>query len=145
VLIILFIAHTILQVLQQIISLSTLSYNLQGSIMEPEVTNHPAFAIWLPIYAPSAEQDTEYNVDGSENSPMQHHQELPEEYEHSSTISCHFLPRNHSTLSLNMSINDSGIFLSEPDKPTASNMRKKCAPWVTVSQRYANVLQPFVK
>jgi hypothetical protein len=30
--------------------------------------------------------------------------------------------------SLNVSINDSGIFLSEPDEPAASNMRKRCAP-----------------
>jgi hypothetical protein len=44
--IILFIAHTIPQVTQQMFSLSNSSYNLQGSVMEPEFTNHPAYAIW---------------------------------------------------------------------------------------------------
>ena len=108
--------------------------------MEPEFANHPAFAVWPPIYVPPAEQDTEYDADDSGDSPTQDHRELPEEDEHSSTLSRPFLPRNQSALSSNVSINDSGIFLSEPDEPASSNARKRRAPRVSVSQRYANVL-----
>ena len=108
--------------------------------MEPGFTNHPAFAVWPPIYTPSAEQDTEYNVDDSGDSPTQDPRELPEEDEYSSTISHPFLSRNQSPLSSNLSIHDSGISLSEPYEPVASNARKRRAPRVPVSQRYANVL-----
>ena len=66
--------------------------------MEPEFTNHPAFAVWPPIYAPLAEQDTEYDADDSGDSPTQDHRELPEEDEHSSTLSRPFLPRNQSAV-----------------------------------------------
>ena len=103
--------------------------------MEPVFIKHPAFAVWPPIYTPS-EQDTEYSGD----SPMQGHQELPEEDEHSSSLSHPFPPRSQSVLSSNVSINDSGIFLSEPDEPAPSNTRKTRAPRISVSQRYADVL-----
>jgi hypothetical protein len=128
-------------VLAQILSLSTSSYNLQGFTMsKSESTSHPAFAIWLPTYMPSAEQDTEYDVDDSGDSPMLDHQELPEEAEHSFTLSHSFLSQNQSALSLNMSINDSGVFFNEPNEPAALNMTKKHTPQVSVSQRYTNVL-----
>jgi hypothetical protein len=108
--------------------------------MEPVIMNHPAFAVWPPIYIPSVEQDTEYNADDSGDSPMRGHQELPEEDEHSSNLSHHFPRQSQSVLSLNVSVNDLGIFLSEPDELAPSNTRKRCAPRVSISQRFADVL-----